>query len=310
MYPFTNKEHKLLTNCTLCQHKCCADRLSDKLGFCKSDAGFGISSVCSHRGEEPVISGKKGICNIFFSRCNLQCIYCQNHHISRNTGFIVEEKPSLKDLTYRICSVLEQTENIVGFVSPSHQIPQMMAIIRELHKAGKHPITVYNTNGYDRVETLRMLEGIIDVYLPDFKYSDSNLARKYSQTADYPDAARLALKEMHRQKGSTLLLNDRNIAESGIIVRHLVLPGSADQSIEVLRCIAEEISPGLHISLMSQYYPTEMVGTHPVLNRTLTRHEFERVVEAFHQFGFYRGWVQDLESNSVFRPDFFKQQPF
>jgi putative pyruvate formate lyase activating enzyme len=310
MQAFTKAEEALLSSCTLCPRKCGVNRFSSALGFCNSDAGFGISSICCHRGEEPVISGEKGICNIFFSHCNMQCNFCQNHHISRNTGFILEEKPAFNEIIYRICDTLEQTENIIGFVSPSHRVPQMMAIISGIHQAGKRPITVYNTNGYDRVETLQMLEGLIDVYLPDFKYSDSRLAKEYSQTADYPKTALAALKEIYRQKGSALLLNNRNIAESGIIVRHLVLPGAAEQSIEVLRTIAEDISPGLHISLMSQYYPTDLIADHPVLNRTITRHEFESVVEAFHRFGFYHGWVQGMESHSVFHPDFFREQPF
>jgi len=310
MRPYTLEEEKLLPNCTLCPRSCEANRFSEASGFCKSDAGFGISSICCHKGEEPVISGGKGICNVFFSRCNLQCIYCQNYHISRNSGFIVEEKPRLKEIIKRICTILEQTENMLGFVSPSHQVPQMMAIVRGLHKAGKHPVIVYNTNAYDKVETLRMLEGIIDVYLPDFKYADPALAIEYSQAANYPEIAGLAIKEMYRQKGSSLIVNERNLAESGIIVRHLVLPGATGQSIEVLKYIAGEISPNLHISLMSQYFPTEQVSGNQVLNRTLTPEEFNQVLEAFHRFGFYRGWLQDMDSQSVFRPDFRKEQPF
>ena len=249
---FQPLEIEQLSNCTLCPRHCHADRFSEKLGYCNSDAGFNISSICVHKGEEPVISGTKGICNIFFPHCNLQCVYCQNHDISRNNGNIYAERLSFEEVIQHICNTLDVTENIVGFVSPSHYIPQMIAIIRGLHQAGRHPVFVYNTNGYDSVETLRMLEGAIDVYLPDFKYMDSSLAFNYSQARNYPETASAALKEMYRQKGSTLIVNDQCIAESGIIVRHLVLPGAADQSIEVLKYIAEEISPKLHISLMSQ----------------------------------------------------------
>jgi putative pyruvate formate lyase activating enzyme len=286
------------------------NRITGPLGFCKSDGGFNISSICVHKGEEPVISGKKGICNIFFPHCNLQCIYCQNHDISQNSDSTIQENLSLDIVIQRICETLEQTENIIGFVSPSHYIPQMISIIEGLHKAGKRPVIVYNTNCYDKAETIRMLEGLIDVYLPDFKYIDSQLAFEYSQALDYPEVAAKALKEMYRQKGSTLIINDDGLAESGIIVRHLVLPGATKQSIEVLKFIAEEISPKLHMSLMAQYYPTKHVTSHPTLNRTITAGEYQAVVDAFYELGFSRGWIQDLASNSSYRPNFSSQQPF
>lgn len=307
---FLPSEIDNLSHCTLCPRNCHANRFSEKLGYCNSDAGFNISSICIHKGEEPVISGTKGICNVFFPHCNLQCIYCQNHDISRNGGHAFSENLSFDEVISRICATLEVTENIVGFVSPSHYIPQMLAIIRGLHQAGKRPVFVYNTNGYDKVETLQMLEGIIDVYLPDFKYMDNSLAFNYSGARNYPEVATAALKEMYRQKGSTLIVNDNGLAESGIIIRHLVLPGAAEQSVKVLELIAEELPVKLHISLMSQYFPTQEVRNHPFLNRTITLPEYTKVVEAFHDLGFYRGWIQDLESHASFRPDFSEDQPF
>lgn len=310
MHAYLQDEINHLGCCTLCPRNCGVNRFSDKLGYCQGGVGFDISSVCIHKGEEPVISGKKGICNVFFPHCNLQCIYCQNHEISRNKGGMYQQTYSYEALISRICHVLEQTENIVGFVSPSHYVPQMMAIIRGVRDAGKNPVFVYNTNGYDKAETLRMLEGLIDVYLPDFKYMDSALAFEYSQASDYPEVTVAALKEMYRQKGSTLIINDDGVAESGIIVRHLVLPGAIKQSIEVLKFIAEEVSPALHISLMSQYYPTAPVSAHPLLKQAITSAEYTAVAHAFHELGFYRGWVQDMESQAVFRPDFSEDQPF
>lgn len=307
---YSEEEISQLSKCTLCPRNCKANRFSDKLGYCNSDAGFNISSICIHKGEEPVISGKKGICNVFFPHCNLQCVYCQNHDISRNSGNIYAENLSFEAVIKRICAILDVTENIVGFVSPSHYIPQMMAIIRGIHKAGKRPIFVYNTNGYDKAEMLRMLEGVIDVYLPDFKYIDSTLAFEYSGARNYPEVALSALKEMYRQKGSTLIVNEDGIAESGIIIRHLVLPGAVEQATEVLHHIAEEFSPKLHISLMAQYFPTEEVRNHPKLGRPITVEEYNKVVETFHNLGFSRGWVQDLESHTRFRPDFSEDQPF
>jgi putative pyruvate formate lyase activating enzyme len=308
--PFQKNETDYLSHCVLCPRSCGVDRFSGGLGFCKSDASFRVSSICVHKGEEPAISGEKGICNIFFPHCNLQCVYCQNFDISGNdTGFL-PAPVSYKELIKKICSVLDKSENIVGFVSPSHYIPQMLAIIRGIKETGRNPVFVYNSNGYDKVDSVRLLEGIIDVYLPDFKYMDTTLAYRYSQSWDYPEVASAAIKEMFRQKGSTLIVNERGIAESGIIIRHLVLPGAACHSIEVLRHIALEISVDLHISLMSQYDPTEMVRNYTGLNRTVSFEEYQQVVDAFHEFGFYRGWVQDLESHASFRPDFSSDQPF
>jgi putative pyruvate formate lyase activating enzyme len=302
--------YSFFEKCNLCPRECGVNRLNGPLGYCKSDSHIHISSVCIHKGEEPVISGKKGICNVFFPHCNLQCIFCQNHEISRNVCDNYAEEMALDEVIGKIIKVLEHTENIVGFVSPSHFIPQMIAIIDALHQAGKHPVIVYNSNGYDKAASLKMLEGLIDVYLPDFKYMDAELAMEYSQAKDYPEAATAALKEMYRQKGSTLIINNDGIAESGIIIRHLVLPGAADQSIKVLQYIAEELSTKLHISLMSQYYPTEMVTSHPLLNITIALSEYNKVVKAFHKLGFYRGWVQEMESHASFRPDFSSEQPF
>jgi putative pyruvate formate lyase activating enzyme len=280
------------------------------LGFCNCDAFFRISSICVHQGEEPVISGEKGICNIFFPHCNLQCVYCQNSEISRNLDEQKPEAVAFEELIHKICFILDKTENIVGFVSPSHYIPQMLAIIRGIKKTGRNPVFVYNTNGYDKVESLKLLEGWIDVYLPDFKYMDSTLAHHYSQAENYPEVASLAVMEMFRQKGTALLINDRGIAESGIILRHLILPGAVQQSIAVLRFIAQELSEKLHISLMSQYFPTELVKNNSDLNRTIFYAEYKQVLDAFYELGFYRGWIQDLESNASYRPDFLNHQPF
>jgi putative pyruvate formate lyase activating enzyme len=307
---YSLNEITFLKHCTLCPRNCGVNRFSTKLGYCKSDANFRVSSICIHKGEEPVISGKKGICNIFFPHCNLQCIYCQNHDISRNDSITLPGSVSFEELISQICSILDKTENIVGFVSPTHYIPQTLAIIRGIKETGRKPVFVYNTNGYDKVESLKLLEGIIDVYLPDLKYMDSNLAFNYSQANDYPEVASAALKEMYRQKGATLIINEDGIAESGIIVRHLVLPEAASNSIEVLKHLAEEISPNLYISLMSQYYPTSKVNNYNELGRNISKNEYESVVKTFHACGFHRGWIQDLDSQALYRPNFSNKNPF
>lgn len=186
---------------------------------------FGVAAICTHQGEEPVITGSNGICNVFFTHCNMQCIFCQNYQISRNRLNNPEHRLELVVILDRIERTLDQGPKCVGFVSPSHHIPQMKAIIRALESRGRKPIYIMNTNSYDKWETLQSLQNIVDVYLPDFKYIDKKLAERYSSTPDYPEVAMRALKEMFRQKGSYIRLDDNGDIESGLIIRHLILPG-------------------------------------------------------------------------------------
>lgn len=273
------------------------------------DSGLNIASVCIHRGEEPVIGGKNGICNIFFAGCNLKCVYCQNHEISRPCSTETFEN-DLSSAVLKIESILAGGIKSVGFVSPSHMVPQMRIIIGSLQSDGFRPTIVYNTNSYDRPTTLRDLKDLIDVYLPDFKYVSPELSRRFSGASDYPDVALKALKEMYWQKGSSLIADEEGRAEAGMVIRHLVLPGYADESKKVLRTIADELSAGVHLSLMSQYHPVEQVSGHPELGRTLYREEYEEVVEEMNRLGFRNGWTQDLDSYLSYRPDFSREHPF
>ena len=301
---------KELSDCSLCSRECHADRFGRELGYCKSDASFNISSICIHKGEEPVISGPRGICNAFFAHCNLQCIYCQNWQISINRTEISEFGMEISEVISQITSILDTGINMVGFVSPSHHIPQMKVIINIIHSLGYKPVWVFNTNGYDKPGIIRSLEGIIDVFLPDFKYMDKNLSEAYSDAPDYPEVAEEALKEMYRQKGSALHINRESTAESGIIIRHLVLPGQVMNSVRVLRCIAEKLSPEVHISLMSQYYPTPLVSCHPYLSRPVSTAEYSKVTKEMDRLGMHNGWIQSLESSGTYCPDFNKFHPF
>ncbi len=217
---------------------------------------------------------------------------------------------TLEKIIAKITAILDSGVSRVGFVSPSHVILQVKAIISAIHSLGYKPVWVYNSNGYDKIETLRSLEGLIDVYLPDFKYSDPALASTYSDAPDYPEVAAGAIKEMVRQKGPVLHLGDKRTAESGIIIRHLVLPGQVENSVKVIRYIAEEISPGIHVSLMSQYYPTPKVQCHPELGRTVLPDEYNRVADEMIKLGMVNGWIQELESSDHYRPDFEREQPF
>jgi len=226
---------------------------------------------------------------------------------------------TLEEVCDAIIELLPLSEGNLGFVSPSHFIPQMVSIVKELWKRGHHPTIIYNTNGYDLPETIQSLEGIVDVWLPDFKYSDDSLAEELSEAPGYSAIALAALKAMVYQVGVTLQTDDRGISRRGIIVRHLVIPGFVQNSIGVLKLISEELSPNLHISLMSQYYPSDnlkienrksQIANRKSLQRPITHKEYQKVLDAFHSFGFSRGWLQDYDSHLSYRPDFSKKYPF
>jgi putative pyruvate formate lyase activating enzyme len=305
---YTKEEIDQLSDCTLCPRECRVNRFSGGKGYCGADAEMNIASICLHRGEEPPISGPDGICNVFFSGCNLRCIYCQNFEISRprTSSGNYTFKAALDEIT----SYIEGGIRAVGFVSPSHVIPQVRALIREIRKRGLRPITVYNTNSYDNPEVIKGNEGLIDVYLPDLKYVTASIAGDYSDAVNYPEIALAALREMYYQKGSVLHTDERGRAESGILIRHLVLPGHTEESIKVLKSIAEELSPGVSLSLMSQYFPVPGVKDHSILDRTLHKSEYESVIEIMNSLGFRNGWIQDPDSHLNYRPDFKNTHPF
>jgi putative pyruvate formate lyase activating enzyme len=299
-----------LKTCSICPRDCRVDRSSSRLGYCQAGIGFAVDSIFPHRGEEPVLSGVHGICNLFFSHCNMQCAYCQNYQISENRLPIAQDQDDLISIIKQIETILATGVRLVGFVSPSHFVPQMKVIINTLKARGHNPALVFNTNGYDRVETIRQLDGTIQVYLPDLKYMDNKLAVTYSDTPNYVEYATAAIREMFHQKGSSIRLDDDGVIESGMIIRHLVLPGEVENSKAVLRFIADELSPSVHVSLMSQYYPIHRVSTHLTLGRTVTKMEYDEVLCEFERLGFYRGWVQELTSPHHYRPDFLRERPF
>lgn len=300
----------MLNNCKLCPRQCGADRDAGKTGFCNSTTLPAVSSICAHKGEEPVLCGDKGVCNLFFAHCNMQCVYCQNFDISRNNTTLCRYN-TISAIADRIAEVLATTENVLGFVSPSHQTHCIPTILDELHRRGLYPTTIYNTNAYDSVETLRLLEPYIDIYLPDFKYSDNRLAERYSRTPDYFERASQALLEMYRQKGSTLITDDRDVAASGLIIRHLVLPGCAENSKNALRWIAENLSTNVHLSLMAQYYPPKGVDNLPdKLDGFLSGNEYDDVRAYAQNLGFHRGWEQELSQKVVYRPHFENNDSF
>ncbi|MCQ2252130.1 MAG: 4Fe-4S cluster-binding domain-containing protein [Bacteroidales bacterium] len=297
-------------NCTMCPRRCGADRTSSRLGFCGIDGKPHIAEICVHKGEEPVLGGSNGVVNVFFSSCNLRCVYCQNYTIS-------QQKPSKPEITSyekavtTIAGFLCQGINTLGFVSPSHQVFQMRTIIDMLRKRGFNPTIIYNSNAYDDPETLRELESYVDIYLPDYKYSNNDICVRYSSAPNYPEAAQKAIAEMYYQKGSRLELNDDGIAESGLIIRHLVLPNNVENSIKALETIAYDISPRVHLSLMAQYFPEYKALEISELNRAITAEEYQTVCDKAEELGLVRGWQQQLSSNENYRPDFQKDgNPF
>jgi len=299
-----------LRACNICPRKCNADRFSSKKGYCKAGTEFSISSICIHRGEEPVISGSKGICNVFFTNCNLQCVFCQNWQISDNHVDHSYDHMELDEVLKQIILILDTGINILGFVSPGHFIPQMRVIINALKHLGHEPTIVYNSNGYDDADQLKKLEGVIDVYLPDFKYMDPDIARKYSDASDYPEVALAAHREMLRQIGSNLIIDNDGYAMRGILIRHLVLPGHAENSVKVLETIANSLSVNLHIGLMSQYYPSHSAAEYRELNNTVSAEEYQQVVAQLSELGFTRGFVQEMGSSGNYLPDFGFEHPF
>ncbi len=293
--------------CPNCPRQCAA-----RPGFCRADSTHPeVAAVYAHTGEEPPLSGRKGISNIFFAHCNLQCCYCQNHEISR--GEVDSARIGLHSIDAIVDATvksLERTENIVGLVSATQYADIVPAIVEGLHARGCRPTIVYNSNGYERVEVLQQLEPYIDIYLPDYKYADPQLAGRYSNAADYPEVAGRALKEMYSQRGSSLPTDDDGIAFRGLIVRHLVLPGQVENSIACLEWMADHLSTNIHISLMAQYFPPKGIALPDELNRRLTPEEYNRVTDAFYALGFHKGWVQELASAENYHPHFEEETTF
>lgn len=295
--------------CRLCPRGC-GVRRAETTGFCGATDELEVSSVCVHRGEEPPLNP---IVNVFFSHCNLQCIYCQNWQISgpKTVGGECRTE-SVESLADRICQLLPSPDRrescgetpLLGLVTAAHYADRIPKLIEALRQRGISPTVVYNSGGYESVETLSNLEGLVDVYLPDFKYMDSGIAARYSHAADYPEVATAALEEMKRQVGGGLKVDDSGRAYRGIIVRHLVLPGHTDNSLAVLERLADLFTPfTLRLSLMAQYYPPRQ-GLPEPLDRTLTAEEYGVVVDRAAELGFTNGWVQELNAQDNYRPDF------
>ena len=242
---------KLLSPCNICPRKCNVDRLSGDTGVCKTARSAFVSSYNSHFGEEAPLSGNQGSGTIFFTHCNLMCLFCQNFDISHQG---CGQEVSDKELAAIMLALQQQGCHNINFVTPSHVVPQILAALEIAVQEGLAIPLVYNSGGYDRPSTLRLLEDVFDIYMPDFKFWDPEIADKSCQAKDYPEIARSALREMHRQVGD-LTLDKNGIAQKGLLVRHLVLPGGLAGTREIMRFIAQEISTHSYVNIMSQYRP-------------------------------------------------------
>ncbi len=302
------KLYGLLASCTVCPRDCGNNRLEDVLASCASGLHPVVSSYTPHFGEEPALSGTRGAGNVFFGNCNLRCVYCQNYQISQN---FVAQRPNtvtVERLAEMLLELQRRGCHNIGFVSPTHYAPQMAKAVLLAAREGLRIPIVYNTNTYDSVEVLRLLEGIVDVYLPDFKYADSTAGSLYSKVPDYAEKARAALIEMYRQKGSALVFDEDGLLRSGLLVRVLVLPNNAAGVAESLAWIAETLSPRVAVSLMAQYYPIHRAAAnekYAALSRSITAAEWQDALAALEENGLENGYQQEFETaNKYYRPDF------
>ncbi|HAF12427.1 MAG TPA: radical SAM protein [Blastocatellia bacterium] len=298
----------LLERCTVCPRDCFNDRLRDEIAACYSGRLPIVSSYTAHFGEEPALVGTCGAGNIFFGNCNLRCTYCQNYQISQT------HKQQLKnEITHeRLADIMLELQakgcHNINFVSPTHFAPQMARSILLAAGGGLHLPIVYNTNAYDSVEVLHLLEGVVDIYLPDLKYAEDEAGYLYSKVSGYKDHARRAIKEMYAQVGDDLVFGEDGLLQRGLIIRLLVLPNDIGGVRESLEWIRDELSPRVAVSMMAQYYPTHQAATNQrylLLSRRITQTEWLRALTALDELGMENGWMQVFDGAAYYyRPDF------
>lgn len=313
-----------LTRCECCPRRCGVDRLAGKTGFCRVGGDIPLAHAGLHFGEEPPISGSRGSGTIFFAGCNLRCAFCQNWQISQefdtrwnapagrvqSVHGVPAPPKSLTpaELADEMLRLQSEGAHNINFVSPSHMIFQMADAIQAARAKGLTIPVVYNSNGYDSVEALRQIRGLVDIYLPDMKYMDNAPGQKFSAVADYADVIPGVLREMLDQVG-LLKIGDDGIAKRGLLVRHLVLPGQIENSKACLKFLAE-LNPEITVSIMSQYSPQYKACGIPELNRTLTAEEYDGITDYALELGLENAFIQTLESQETYLPDFDQTTPF
>lgn len=290
-----------IENCKLCPLECGANRKENKLGVCKANDKLKIALSSLHYYEEPCISGDKGSGTIFFSNCNLGCVYCQNYKISQeNKGTEI----TINRLAELFIEQQEKGAHNINLVSPTIYVPFIIEAIKISKENGLKLPIIYNTSGYEKVETLKMLEGYIDVYLPDLKYFDNKLAKEYSKAPNYFEIATKAIEEMYRQVGAPIL-DEEGMIKRGVIIRHLVLPGQIENSKNILQWIEQKFKNNVYISVMAQYFPCYKAKQINGLNRKLTKKEYREIEDYLYSLNIDNGYIQELgEHEEEYVPNF------
>lgn len=298
----------LLSQCTVCPRDCLNNRLADELAACYSGRLPIVSSYTAHFGEEPALVGTKGAGNIFFGNCNLRCVYCQNYQISQTHKQQIKNEVTHERLAEMMLELQGRGCHNINFVSPTHFAPQMARSILLAAEAGLSLPIVYNTNAYDSVSVLRLLRGIVDVYLPDLKYAESEAGYLYSKVSDYQKHSRAAIREMFQQTGDELVFDRDGLLQRGLVIRLLVLPNDVAGVRESLEWIRDELSPKVAVSLMAQYYPTHQAASkqrYMLLSRRISEGEWLRAIAALETVGLEEGWMQEFDGAAhYYRPDF------
>lgn len=293
-----------LKACDLCPRECGTNRLLGEHGFCRTGADAYVSQVCAHWGEEPAISGVNGSGTIFFGGCNLHCLYCQNYQISQNLANQSLETTDTDTMAKQLLYLQDELGcHNINFVTPSHVVPQLVHAVYKAIPMGLRLPLVYNSSGYDSVTTLAALDGIIDIYLPDLRYSSDKWARKFSRALHYVAHSRAAIKEMYRQVGNLEIDRDR-IAKRGLIIRHLILPNHIAGSSDSLGWLVNTISPDITVSIMAQYFPSYLAPKVVPLSRTINTTEYNEVLNLLKRHNIDNGWLQEMEASHNYRPDF------
>ena len=287
-----NVIEKSMRECRLCPRECGVNRLIGQKGFCKTTAELMVARAALHMWEEPCISGAEGSGAVFFSGCSLGCVFCQNKEFSRGKQ---GKSVTVRQLVRIFLKLQGQGANNINLVTAGHYLPQTAAALALAKQQGLNIPVVYNSSGYEKAESLRMLEGLVDVYLPDFKYMDRELAKKYSFAENYPQTAKAAIAEMVRQTGSPEF-DSRGMIQKGVIVRHLLLPGHVKDSKKVTEYLYRTYGDEIYVSLMNQYTPMPAMAEDPLLSRKVTKREYERLVEYALSLGLENGFIQEGET--------------
>jgi putative pyruvate formate lyase activating enzyme len=294
----------MLGSCRICPHDCGNDRLRGEIARCYSGELPVVSAYTPHFGEEPALVGTHGVGNIFFGNCNLRCVYCQNYLISQNHRVERKNEVTIDRLAEMMIELQEKGCHGIGLVSPTHFAPQIVMALDRAAGAGLRLPLIYNTNAYDAPGVLRLLDGVIDIYLPDLKYGDDAMGREFSKVDGYAAHARRAVLEMHRQVGSGLVMGEDGLVKRGLIIRHLVLPNDIASSRETLTWIRDMLGPDTTLSVMSQYFPVHRALTMPLLDRKVRESEYHKVLDVLESLGMENGWAQEFEASDYYRPEF------